>query len=68
MTFIIRCGTPDCDWGHRVSDLGDQEQLQLCYAEFRKHFMQRRSLREWQIPTSHMHLDLEHWTLTLIKS
>jgi len=66
MSFVIRCGTPDCDWGHRVSDLG-QEQLELCYSEFRKHRMQRHELQEWDT-TSLMNLDLEHWTLTLIKS
>jgi hypothetical protein len=30
---------PDCVCGHRVTDLGDNEQLQLCYSEFRKHCM-----------------------------
>jgi hypothetical protein len=44
MSFVIRCGTPDCDWGHRVSDLG-QEQLKLCYSEFRKHCMQTHDLQ-----------------------
>ena len=67
MSFVIRCGTPDCDWGHRVSDLG-QEQLKLCYSEFRKHCMQTHDLQKWEIPTSLMNLDLEHWMLALIKS
>jgi len=30
-SLVIRCGTPDCDWGHRVQDLGE-EQLDLRYA------------------------------------
>src|SRR5690348_4421152 len=47
MSVIIRCGTPDCDWGHRVSELGE-EQLNLCYSEFRKHCMQRHDLEEWK--------------------
>jgi hypothetical protein len=65
-SFVIRCGTPDCDWGHRLSDLG-QEQMELCYSEFRKHCMQRHDLQESD-STSHMHLDLEKWMLTLIKA
>jgi hypothetical protein len=64
-TLVIHCGTPDCDWGHRVSEVSD-EQLTLCYSEFRKHCMQRHGLQEWDT-ISHMHLDLEHWMLTLIK-
>jgi hypothetical protein len=64
--LVIRCGTPDCDWGHRVSDL-DQDQLDPCYSEFRKHCMQTHDLQEWEMPTSLMNLDLQHWTLTLIK-
>ena len=63
--FVIRCGTPDCEWGHKMHDL-DQDQLQLCYAEFRTHCVQRHDLPEWD-QTSHVHLDLENWLLTLIK-
>jgi len=36
MSFVFRCGTPDCDWGKKMCDLGE-EQLRLCYSEFRKH-------------------------------
>ena len=35
MSFVIRCGTPDCDWGKKMCDLGE-EQLRLCYSEFRQ--------------------------------
>jgi hypothetical protein len=65
-TFVIRCGTLDCDWGHKMRDLG-QDQLQLCYFEFRKHCIQRHDLQEWDM-TSLMHFDLEPWMLTLIKT
>ena len=65
-TLVIRCGTPDCDWGHKVSDLSD-EQPKLCYSEFRKHCMQRHGLQEWDT-TAQVKLDLEHWTLTLIRT
>jgi hypothetical protein len=64
-SIVIRCGTPDCDWGHKVSELSD-EQLKLCYSEFRKHCVQSHDLQEWDT-TSYMNLDLEHWMLTLIK-
>jgi hypothetical protein len=65
MSFVIRCGTPDCDWGKKMCDLGE-DQLRLCYSEFRKHCVQRHDLQEWD-STPHVHLDLENWLLTLIK-
>ena len=55
-SLLIRCGTPDCDWGHKVSDLSE-EQLNLCYSEL---------LQEWKTD-AHMRLDLEQWTLELIR-
>ena len=64
-SFVIRCGTPDCEWGRKMCDLGE-EQLLLCYSEFRKHCIQRHDLQEWDM-SSHVHLDLEQWLLTLLK-
>ena len=49
-----------------MHDLGE-EQLELCYSEFKKHCMQRHGLQEWDT-TSHVHLDLENWLLTRIKT
>jgi len=49
-----------------MHDMGE-DQLQLCYSKFGKHCIQRHDLREWDT-TSHMDLDLENWTLTLIKT
>jgi hypothetical protein len=66
MSFVIRCGTPDCDWGKKMCDVGE-EQLRLCYSEFRKHRIQRHDPQEWDT-TPHVHLDLENWLLTLIKT
>jgi hypothetical protein len=43
MSFVIRCGTPDCEWGKKMADLC-ANQLNLCYAEFRKHCIQRHDL------------------------
>jgi hypothetical protein len=25
MSFIIRCGTPDCEWGHKMYDMGEDK-------------------------------------------
>ena len=49
-----------------MCDLGE-EQLMLCYSEFRKHCIQRHDLQEWDT-VSQMHLDPENWLLTLIKT
>jgi hypothetical protein len=64
MSFVIRCGTPDCDWGHEMHDMGE-DRLRLCYSEFRKHCIQRHDLQEWDT-TPQVHLDLENWLQTLI--
>ena len=48
-----------------MHDLG-QDQLRLCYSEFRKHCIQRHDLQEWDT-TSQVHWDLENWLLTLIR-
>lgn len=65
MGLVIRCGTPDCDWGKMMPDLS-AEQVALCYSEFRKHCIQRHGLHEWDTDAQ-MHLNLEQWTLTLLK-
>ena len=60
-----RIAFPDsCSFHTRVK-LSD-EQLKLCYSEFRKHCIQRHDLQEWDT-TSHICLDLEKWILKLIK-
>lgn len=66
MSFVIRCGTSDCDWGHRVSDSMTEKELKLCYSEFRKHCIQRHDLQEWQLAQAY--LDVDNWLLTLIKT
>jgi hypothetical protein len=50
-TIVIRCGTPDCDWVDQ-----SQEQLELCYSEFRKHSRRdhrRRGSITTQRPKNH---------------
>jgi hypothetical protein len=49
-----------------MHDMGE-DQLRLCYAEFRKHCIQRHDVPEWDT-TSLMHLDLERRMLTLLKT
>jgi len=29
MGFVIRCGTPDCEWGKKMPDMSE-ERLDLC--------------------------------------
>jgi hypothetical protein len=65
-SFVLRCehliatGTTKCmAWG--------EDQLRLCYSEFHKHCIERHDLQEWDT-TSQMHLELENWMLTLIKT
>ena len=43
-----------------------EEQLGLCYSEFRKHCIQMHDLEEWDT-NAHMRLDLVHWTLMLLQ-
>ena len=66
MNRVIRCAPPDCDWGRRMKDLSEQE-LKLCYAEFRKHCVEVHGLQEGDLGDSRMFLDLGQWTLTLLK-
>jgi hypothetical protein len=51
--------------GHKMHEMGE-DQLRLCY-EVSQASIQRHNLQEWET-TSHMHWDLEHWMLTLIKT
>ena len=64
--FVIRCGTPDCEWGFSMSDLGELA-VEACYSGFRKHCVQVHGLNEYD-PDSQVFLDLGKWTLTLLKA
>ena len=50
-----------------MHDLLGEDQLRLCYSEFRKHRIQRHDRQGWDA-RPHIHLDLENWLLTLIKT
>jgi hypothetical protein len=65
MVEIIRCGSPDCDWGKEMQDLSE-EQLDHCYSESREHCIQMHGLQQWDTDAQ-VHLDLENWRLTLIR-
>ena len=65
MSFVIRCATPNCDWGKNMPELSE-EQLDLCYSEFRKHCIQIHCLQDWDTDAQ-MRLDMVNWTLTLIR-
>ncbi len=52
-TPIIRCGTPECDWGFPLPDLAPWR-VEKCYAEFGP-------------DNAQMYLDLKVGTLTLWK-
>jgi len=62
--FVIRCGTPDCDWGFPMSDLGEMA-IEGCYSSFRQHCVEVHGLKEDD--DSQMFLDLGQSTLTLLK-
>jgi hypothetical protein len=64
-TTIIRCGTPECDWGFRLPDMAAWR-IERCYAEFKKHCAERHGLLETDM-NAEMYLDLKVGTLTLWK-
>jgi len=64
-TYIIRCGTPDCDWGFPLPDLAPWR-VEMCYDEFGQHCVKTHGLRETDI-NAQMYLDLKLGTLTLWK-
>jgi len=61
---IIRCGTPDCDWGFPVAD--PWHIAETCYEKFREHCVERHALRETDT-NAQMWVDLKEGTLTLWK-
>jgi len=64
LTAIIRCGTPDCDWGFCLPDLAAWR-VEKCYEKFREHCVKTHGLLETD--NAQMHLDLKVGTLTLWK-
>jgi len=63
--LLIRCGTPDCEWGFSMPDLGEMA-FQACYSAFREHCVKFHGLNENDLTDSGIFLDLGEWTLTLL--
>ena len=63
-SLVIRCGTPDCEWGFPMSELGDVE---ACFSDFRKHCVEIHGVNRSNASDCLMHLDLEKRTLTRVK-
>jgi hypothetical protein len=63
--FVIRCETPDCDWGHSMpTDLSDWEiHVKKCYAAFRQHCIERHGLGDHE--KAWVCLNIEYWTISL---
>ena len=66
-SFVVRCGTPDCEWGFPMPDLGELA-VEACYSGFCKHCVQVHRLKEGDPADSQVFLDLGKWTLTLLKA
>jgi hypothetical protein len=62
---ILRCGTPDCDWGFPLPDLA-LWRVEMCYAKFGQHCVETHGLLETD--NAQMYLDLKVGTLTLWKA
>jgi hypothetical protein len=65
-SFAIRCGTPGCHWKCPMPDLGE-EAFKNCYAEFAEHCVQAHGLKRDDMADAYTHLNLQTWTLTLLK-
>jgi len=44
--FVIRCGTPDCDWGFPMFSAFDERELGQCRKAFRQYCIERHHLAE----------------------
>jgi hypothetical protein len=63
---VIRCATPDCEWGFPMPDLGELA-FGACYSDFLKHCINIHGQKRNSVSESFVFLDLEKWTLTLLK-
>lgn len=66
--FIIRCATPDCDWGYPMPSSSDpdwQIYFEKCKRSFREHCIERHGLDRNE--PAHVWLDIEHWMMELTK-
>jgi hypothetical protein len=61
---MVRCGTPDCDWGTPLPCF-DEDQLNRCRVEFREHRIARHGLDPKDTERV-CWFNLEAFTLTLV--
>jgi hypothetical protein len=61
-SFIIRCGTPDCEWGFPMPDPGEVA-FKCCYSEFRKHRTEVHGVNQDNASDCLMRLDLDSYAL-----
>jgi hypothetical protein len=66
-SFVIRCASPDCDWGHPMPcDLLDWEiHMNKCENAFLRHCVERHPLGE-HYSRLWIRLDLVEWTIELV--
>jgi hypothetical protein len=66
--MVIRCATPDCDWGHPMPSISswDESDTDKCRDAFRQHCVERHQLAEYDTQ-SLIWLDVEHWTMRSMK-
>ena len=60
MQLAIRCGTPDCEWGFPMPNLGEVA-VEACYFSFRKHCVEVHGLKDDDLTDSGVFLDLREW-------
>jgi len=65
-SLVIRCGTPDCEWGFQIHDLGEVS-LEACFSDFQKHCVKIHGVNKGNAADCLMHLDLQQWALKLVK-
>jgi hypothetical protein len=64
--YVLRTELIDCEMGFPMPDLGEMA-VKACYSSFRKHSIEIHGLNEDDLADSRMFLDLNKWTLTLLK-
>jgi hypothetical protein len=65
----IRCASPDCDWGQFMPSVLSPDweiYMDKCRAAFRQHCIERHHLAKDETD-AWVSLNLEHWTMQLVK-
>jgi hypothetical protein len=62
--MLVRCGTPDCDWGLGLANT-DSSEMERCRREFRKQCVESHNL-DSEDTERNVWLDMAAWTMTLL--